>query len=104
MVYPVWLFAQFVHKCFLRIQQKLVDTDSRCQPSGNSGNTAAQKAYCFGTRCVHTVTDVLHFASMQAFFVKDYIMNHPEDGEKIGRLRELMFEQVCNNAEKIKRP
>lgn len=32
----------------------------------------------------------------QAFFVKDYIMNHPEDGEKIGRLRELMFEQVRN--------
>lgn len=31
----------------------------------------------------------------QAFFVKDYIMNHPEDGDKIGRLRELMFEQVC---------
>lgn len=30
----------------------------------------------------------------QAFFVKDYIMNHPEDGDKIGRLRELMFEQV----------
>lgn len=23
-------------------------------------------------------------------------MNHPEDGDKIGRLRELMFEQVCN--------
>lgn len=32
--------------------------------------------------------------SSQAFFVKDYVMNHPEDGEKIGRLRELMFEQV----------
>lgn len=31
---------------------------------------------------------------MQAFFVKDYMMNHPEDGDKIGRLRELMFEQV----------
>ncbi|CDR05829.1 unnamed protein product [Oncorhynchus mykiss] len=31
---------------------------------------------------------------MQAFFVKDYIVNHPEDGEKIGRLRELMFEQA----------
>lgn len=30
----------------------------------------------------------------EAFFVKDYIMNHPEDGEKIGRLRELMFEQA----------
>lgn len=32
--------------------------------------------------------------SLQAFFVKDYVMNHPEDGEKISRLRELMFEQV----------
>lgn len=42
------------------------------------------------------LTDVPHFVSTQAFFVKDYIMNHPEDGEKIGRLRELMFEQVCN--------
>ncbi|TNN66309.1 Dedicator of cytokinesis protein 4 [Liparis tanakae] len=31
---------------------------------------------------------------VKAFFVKDYIMNHPEDGEKIGRLRELMFEQA----------
>lgn len=31
----------------------------------------------------------------QAFFAKDYIMNHPEDGDKISRLRELMFEQVC---------
>ncbi len=30
----------------------------------------------------------------QAFFAKDYIANHPEDGEKITRLRELMFEQV----------
>lgn len=36
--------------------------------------------------------------STQAFFVKDYIMNHPEDGEKIGRLRELMFEQVGADA------
>lgn len=44
--------------------------------------------------CVR-ITDVLHFVSTQAFFVKDYVMNHPEDGEKIGRLRELMFEQVC---------
>lgn len=35
------------------------------------------------------------FYFSQAFFVKDYIMNHPEDGDKIGRLRELMFEQVC---------
>lgn len=32
--------------------------------------------------------------SFQAFFAKDYISNHPEDGDKITRLRELMFEQV----------
>lgn len=37
--------------------------------------------------------------SSQAFFVKDYVMNHPEDGEKIGRLRELMFEQVEGGAQ-----
>lgn len=29
-----------------------------------------------------------------AFFVKDYILNHPEDGEKITRLKELMLEQA----------
>lgn len=33
-------------------------------------------------------------AFLQAFFAKDYISNHPEDGDKITRLRELMFEQV----------
>lgn len=26
--------------------------------------------------------------------MKDYVLNHPEDGEKITRLRDLMFEQV----------
>ncbi|KAF4800264.1 dedicator of cytokinesis protein 4 isoform X1 [Turdus rufiventris] len=30
----------------------------------------------------------------EAFFVKEYILNHPEDGEKITRLRELMLEQA----------
>ncbi|KAI4880684.1 hypothetical protein NFI96_002958, partial [Prochilodus magdalenae] len=29
-----------------------------------------------------------------AFFAKDYISSHPEDGDKITRLRELMFEQA----------
>nr|XP_034984231.1 dedicator of cytokinesis protein 4 isoform X3 [Zootoca vivipara] len=29
-----------------------------------------------------------------AFFVKEYILNHPEDGEKIACLRELMLEQA----------
>uniref|UniRef100_A0A8C4P2U3 Dedicator of cytokinesis 4 n=1 Tax=Dromaius novaehollandiae TaxID=8790 RepID=A0A8C4P2U3_DRONO len=29
-----------------------------------------------------------------AFFVKEYVLNHPEDGEKITRLRELMLEQA----------
>ena len=39
--------------------------------------------------------DVVHSpCPAQAFFVKDYVMNHPEDGDKITRLRELMFEQV----------
>jgi len=30
----------------------------------------------------------------EAFFVKEYILSHPEDGEKIARLRELMLEQA----------
>ncbi|EPQ13568.1 Dedicator of cytokinesis protein 4 [Myotis brandtii] len=29
----------------------------------------------------------------EAFFVKEYILSHPEDGEKIARLQELMLEQ-----------
>ncbi|EPQ20643.1 Dedicator of cytokinesis protein 4, partial [Myotis brandtii] len=29
-----------------------------------------------------------------AFFVKEYILSHPEDGEKIARLQELMLEQA----------
>lgn len=33
-------------------------------------------------------------ALLKAFFAKDYVSNHPEDGDKITRLRELMFEQV----------
>ncbi|KTF83421.1 hypothetical protein cypCar_00011918, partial [Cyprinus carpio] len=37
---------------------------------------------------------ILFVKDVKAFFVKDYIMNHPEDGDKIGRLRELMFEQA----------
>uniref|UniRef100_A0A673H0N0 Dedicator of cytokinesis protein 4-like n=1 Tax=Sinocyclocheilus rhinocerous TaxID=307959 RepID=A0A673H0N0_9TELE len=37
------------------------------------------------------------FYFSQAFFVKDYIMNHPEDGDKIVRLRELMFDYPAVN-------
>lgn len=76
-----------------------MDTNLLCQASGDSGNSAVQKARCLGSLPPGVcITDVLHFVSAQAFFVKDYIMNHPEDGEKIGRLRELMFEQVCTQA------
>ncbi|KAJ7415529.1 Dedicator of cytokinesis protein 3 [Pitangus sulphuratus] len=32
--------------------------------------------------------------ALEAFFIKEYILNHPEDGEKITRLRELMLEQA----------
>lgn len=31
-------------------------------------------------------------------------MNHPEDGDKIGRLRELMFEQVSHETGKYAKP
>uniref|UniRef100_A0A668U1N4 Dedicator of cytokinesis protein 4 n=2 Tax=Pseudocrenilabrinae TaxID=318546 RepID=A0A668U1N4_OREAU len=50
------------------------------------------------TMCLNGVIDAAVNGGLaryqEAFFVKDYIMNHPEDGEKIGRLRELMFEQA----------
>lgn len=95
LVCSVCLFTHFVHECFLKIQQKkCLDTNSLCQPSRDSGSTAVQESTTVSAPGV-SITDVLHFVSTQAFFVKDYIMNHPEDGEKIGRLRELMFEQVC---------
>ncbi|XP_077356078.1 dedicator of cytokinesis protein 4b isoform X4 [Festucalex cinctus] len=50
------------------------------------------------TMCLNGVIDAAVNGGLaryqEAFFVKDYMMNHPEDGEKIGRLRELMFEQA----------
>ncbi|XP_053720142.1 dedicator of cytokinesis protein 4b isoform X2 [Synchiropus splendidus] len=50
------------------------------------------------TMCLNGVIDAAVNGGLaryqEAFFVKDYIVNHPEDGEKIGRLRELMFEQA----------
>eukprot|EP00066_Takifugu_rubripes_P027584 XP_011616850.1 PREDICTED: dedicator of cytokinesis protein 4 isoform X3 [Takifugu rubripes] len=50
------------------------------------------------TMCLNGVIDAAVNGGLaryqEAFFVKDYIMNHPEDAEKIGRLRELMFEQA----------
>uniref|UniRef100_H3CJ97 Dedicator of cytokinesis 4b n=1 Tax=Tetraodon nigroviridis TaxID=99883 RepID=H3CJ97_TETNG len=50
------------------------------------------------TMCLNGVIDAAVNGGLaryqEAFFVKDYVLNHPEDGEKIGRLRELMFEQV----------
>ncbi|XP_016889524.1 dedicator of cytokinesis protein 4b [Cynoglossus semilaevis] len=56
------------------------------------------------TMCLNGVIDAAVNGGLaryqEAFFVKDYIMNHPEDGDKIGRLRELMFEQVCKEKQK----
>ncbi|KAF3859551.1 hypothetical protein F7725_021950 [Dissostichus mawsoni] len=50
------------------------------------------------TMCLNGVIDAAVNGGLaryqEAFFVKDYVMNHPEDGDKIGRLRELMFEQA----------
>ncbi|XP_026778719.3 dedicator of cytokinesis protein 4b isoform X1 [Pangasianodon hypophthalmus] len=50
------------------------------------------------TMCLNGVIDAAVNGGLaryqEAFFVKDYMMNHPEDGDKIGRLRELMFEQA----------
>uniref|UniRef100_A0A673YTP0 Dedicator of cytokinesis 4b n=1 Tax=Salmo trutta TaxID=8032 RepID=A0A673YTP0_SALTR len=50
------------------------------------------------TMCLNGVIDAAVNGGLaryqEAFFVKDYVVNHPEDGEKIGRLRELMFEQA----------
>uniref|UniRef100_A0A671TAB1 Dedicator of cytokinesis protein 4-like n=1 Tax=Sinocyclocheilus anshuiensis TaxID=1608454 RepID=A0A671TAB1_9TELE len=50
------------------------------------------------TMCLNGVIDAAVNGGLaryqEAFFVKDYIMNHPEDGDKIGHLRELMFEQA----------
>uniref|UniRef100_A0A452I8B0 Uncharacterized protein n=1 Tax=Gopherus agassizii TaxID=38772 RepID=A0A452I8B0_9SAUR len=50
------------------------------------------------TMCLNGVIDAAVNGGVaryqEAFFVKEYILNHPEDGEKITRLRELMLEQA----------
>ncbi|KAM6986822.1 dedicator of cytokinesis protein 4b isoform 3-T3 [Aplochiton taeniatus] len=50
------------------------------------------------TMCLNGVIDAAVNGGLaryqEAFFVKDYVATHPEDSEKIGRLRELMFEQA----------
>uniref|UniRef100_A0A4W3JSE5 Dedicator of cytokinesis protein 4 n=1 Tax=Callorhinchus milii TaxID=7868 RepID=A0A4W3JSE5_CALMI len=50
------------------------------------------------TMCLNGVIDAAVNGGLaryqEAFFVKDYIVNHPEDSDKISRLRELMFEQA----------
>ncbi|XP_073710037.1 dedicator of cytokinesis protein 4b isoform X3 [Misgurnus anguillicaudatus] len=50
------------------------------------------------TMCLNGVIDAAVNGGLaryqEAFFAKDYITNHPEDGDKISRLRDLMFEQA----------
>uniref|UniRef100_A0AAY4E1Y9 Dedicator of cytokinesis 4b n=1 Tax=Denticeps clupeoides TaxID=299321 RepID=A0AAY4E1Y9_9TELE len=50
------------------------------------------------TMCLNGVIDAAVNGGLaryqEAFFAKDYIANHPEDGDKINRLRDLMFEQA----------
>eukprot|EP00079_Xenopus_tropicalis_P018742 XP_004920924.3 PREDICTED: dedicator of cytokinesis protein 4-like [Xenopus tropicalis] len=50
------------------------------------------------TMCLNGVIDAAVNGGVsryqEAFFVKEYIFNHPEDGDKITRLRELMLEQA----------
>ncbi|XP_035257255.1 dedicator of cytokinesis protein 4-like isoform X1 [Anguilla anguilla] len=50
------------------------------------------------TMCLNGVIDAAVNGGLtryqEAFFTKDYVASHPEDGEKIARLRELMFEQA----------
>ncbi|KAK9399596.1 dedicator of cytokinesis protein 4 [Crotalus adamanteus] len=50
------------------------------------------------TMCLNGVIDAAVNGGVaryqEAFFVKEYVLNHPEDGEKITCLRELMFEQA----------
>ncbi|XP_039202492.1 dedicator of cytokinesis protein 4-like isoform X2 [Crotalus tigris] len=49
------------------------------------------------TMCLNGVIDAAVNGGVaryqEAFFVKEYVLNHPEDGEKITCLRELMLEQ-----------
>ncbi|XP_030071824.1 LOW QUALITY PROTEIN: dedicator of cytokinesis protein 4 [Microcaecilia unicolor] len=50
------------------------------------------------TMCLNGVIDAAVNGGVtryqEAFFVKDYILSHPEDGDKINRLRDLMLEQA----------
>ncbi|XP_029471470.1 dedicator of cytokinesis protein 4 isoform X3 [Rhinatrema bivittatum] len=50
------------------------------------------------TMCLNGVIDAAVNGGVtryqEAFFVKDYVLNHPEDGDKITRLRDLMLEQA----------
>ncbi|XP_043944609.1 dedicator of cytokinesis protein 4 isoform X2 [Protopterus annectens] len=50
------------------------------------------------TMCLNGVIDAAVNGGVaryqEAFFVKDYILNHPEDGEKITRLKDLTLEQA----------
>ncbi|KAH0616601.1 hypothetical protein JD844_027836 [Phrynosoma platyrhinos] len=50
------------------------------------------------TMCLNGVIDAAVNGGVaryqEAFFVKEYVLNHPEDGEKITCLRELMLEQA----------
>uniref|UniRef100_A0A8U8C753 Uncharacterized protein n=1 Tax=Geospiza parvula TaxID=87175 RepID=A0A8U8C753_GEOPR len=50
------------------------------------------------TMCLNGVIDAAVNGGVaryqEAFFVKEYILNHPEDGERITRLRELTLEQA----------
>uniref|UniRef100_A0A8B9IPD4 Dedicator of cytokinesis protein 4 n=1 Tax=Anser cygnoides TaxID=8845 RepID=A0A8B9IPD4_ANSCY len=50
------------------------------------------------TMCLNGVIDAAVNGGVaryqEAFFIKEYVLNHPEDGEKITRLRELMLEQA----------
>uniref|UniRef100_A0A672S2J5 Dedicator of cytokinesis protein 4-like n=1 Tax=Sinocyclocheilus grahami TaxID=75366 RepID=A0A672S2J5_SINGR len=46
------------------------------------------------TMCLNGVIDAAVNGGLARYQEVDYIMNHPEDGDKIGRLRELMFEQA----------
>ncbi|XP_029102505.1 dedicator of cytokinesis protein 4b isoform X2 [Scleropages formosus] len=50
------------------------------------------------TMCLNGVIDAAVNGGLaryqEAFFAKEYVASHPEDCDKIGRLRELMFEQA----------
>lgn len=93
LAHSVQLFSQFLCGCFEGFSENMWTLVYCVRPAGIQVTLKCKKPTASAS-CV-CITDVPHFVFTQAFFVKDYIMNHPEDGEKIGRLRELMFEQVC---------